>query len=224
MRNIPPFCLLSCALLLLSRMAMAGDFQIVPGQRIGTVVLGMDRASVRTLLHRPSATRHLKDGMVLDTWLSKAPRPRSDWTSGFKRDYLTVFFRHGRAVQIEVSSTRFHTARGLSTKSAARRWEKAYRPYFSDYDNGDKLPYVFHNPDPDAGSPASKHYVALEDDVRRGVAWKFGAWGNLAPDPDPNDGLEAAIVHLPGQRVRHNPNDGLPYSGTGPATPSGPGE
>lgn len=50
------------------------------------------------------------------------------------------------------------------------------------------------------------------DAVPQGIAWKYGAWGNLAPDLDRP--LEAVSVHLPGQIVLLNPNDGLPFTGT----------
>ena len=206
------------ALSMLASVAFAGDFVIVPGQRIGTVTLGMDRTSVHTLLHAPSTTHTAPHGLILDTWLShQLLTTDPNGFKGMKHDYLTVFFRRGHAVQIEVSATKFKTANGLSTRSSARAFDKQYPHFQEPHKQPDGNPYVWDNSDPSASSPAAKHFIAYGDAVREGIAWKYGAWGDLAPDPDPNGSLDAVIVHVPGQRVLLNPNDGLPYSGTGPA-------
>ncbi len=211
------------ALLLTASAAFAGDFVIVPGQRIGTVTLGMDRASVHTLLHTPSTT-HQTHGLVLDTWLSHAPLPASAAESGnyLKHDYLTVFFRRGHAVQIEVSAAKFKTAQGLSTGGLGEDFGGRYPDYRIPHFSADPSIHFLGKEyavtgDPACSSPADKHFVTYGDAVREGIAWKAGAWGDLAPEPDPESTLEAVIVHLPGQTVLLNPNDGLPYSGTGPA-------
>ncbi len=203
------------AVLLFAPAAFAGDFLIVPGQRIGTVTLGMDRASVHTLLHAPSTT-HQAHGMVLDTWLSHGPAASPDARYSLKHDYLTVFFRNNHAVQMEISAMKFKTANGLSTRSSARAFDKQYPHFQEPHKQPDGNPYVWDNSDPSASSPAAKHFIAYGDAVREGIAWKYGAWGGLAPDPDPSE-MESVIVHLPGQTVLLNPNDGRPYSGTGPA-------
>ena len=203
------------AVLLFAPAAFAGDFLIVPGQRIGTVTLGMDRASVHTLLHAPSTT-HQAHGMVLDTWLSHGPAASPDARYSLKHDYLTVFFRNNHAVQMEISAMKFKTANGLSTRSSARAFDKQYPHFQEPHKQPDGNPYVWDNSDPSASSPAAKHFIAYGDAVREGIAWKYGAWGDLAPDPDPSE-MESVIVHLPGQTVLLNPNDGRPYSGTGPA-------
>ncbi len=205
--------------------AFAGDFRIVPGQRIGTVVLGMDRASVHTLLHTPSTTRRLHGGLIVDTWLSHQMLPPSAAQTGnyLKRDYLTVFFRRDHAVQIEVSSPQFTAENGFSTHSSAHDFAGRYphfqQPHRRRYAPGPNGlgPYEYGSISPDASSPASKHFLLYGDATRQGIAWKYGAWGNLAPEPDPNGPLEAVIVHTPGRTVLMNPNDGMPYAGTGPA-------
>ncbi len=209
--------LLAAFLLFLTAAAQAGDLRVVPGQRIGTVVLGMDRASVHTLLHAPSATRRLRNGLVLDTWLSPVPIPKSaDRAYGLKRDYVTVFFQDSHAVQIEVTSPQFATADGLSTHRSADDFAKRYS-YFQEPHKGPQgTPYCWWNSDPSVSSPAAKHFVIYEDAVKQGIACKYSAWGDLAPDPDPKGSLETMIVHSPGKIVLLNPNDGLPYAGTGP--------
>lgn len=216
--------LLAAFLLLLTAAAQAGDFRVVAGQRIGTVVLGMDRPSVHTLLHSPSATRRLPNGVILDTWLSpQLLTPGFNQEQGLKHNYLSVFFRHGHAVQIAVTSPQFTTASGLSTRHSAHDFAKHYpdytQPHRQRYAPGPNgLGPLNYGPiSPDSSSPAGKHFVLYGDAIKKGLAWKYGAWGNLAPDPDPNRPLEAVIVHLPGQVVLLNPNDGLPYAGTAPA-------
>ena len=214
---------LTLAISLLASVAFAGDFVVVPGQRIGSVRLGMSRTSVHALLHTPSTTHTAPHGLVLDTWLGHqllTTDPNGD--KGLKHDYLTVFFRRGRAVQIEVSAAKFRTASGLSTRSSADAFTKQYlnyqTPHFAPDEtiNWDGHHFFEGAFDPAASSPAPKHYVVYGDAVRQGIAWKDGAWGGLAPEPDLSQ-QEAVIVHVPGQPVLLNPNDGRPYSGTGPA-------
>ena len=211
------------ALLFTASAAFAGDFVIVPGQRIGTISLGEDCALVWAVLHSPDTEQRTR-GFVIDTWLSHAPLPASAAEHGnyLKHDYLTVFFRGGHAVQIEVSAAKFKTASSLSTHSSGSDFVKHYPNYQTPHFAGDPRIH-YHDQhygvteDPDGASPAFKHFLAYGDAVRQGIAWKCGAWGDLAPDPDQNGPLEAVIVHIPGNAVLLNPNDGLPYSGTGPA-------
>ena len=221
--NKLPFWPFTLTLLLLVSAAFAGDFVIVPGQRIGTVTLGMSRSSVHALLHAPSTTHTAPHGLVLDTWLGhRLLTTDPNGIKGLKHDYLTVFFRHGRAVQIEVSAAKFRTASGLSTRSSADNFAKHYPNYQTPHFAPDKAVYwdgshFFDDAyDPAGSSPAAKHYIVYGDAARQGIAWKDGAWGDLAPEPDPSQ-QEAVIVHVPGQTVLLNPNDGRPYSGTGSA-------
>ncbi len=209
-------------LLLLAPAAFAGDFVIVPGQRIGTVTLGLGRASVHTLLHAPSTTRRTH-GLIVDTWLSHQLLKSYEGGKGpLKYDYLTVFFRGGHAVQIEASAPKFKTAGGFSTGGLGEDFGGRYSNY--------RIPHFAADPsihflgeeyavtgDSANSSPAGKHFVTYGDAVREGIAWKAGAWGDASPEADPEGSLEAVIVHEPGQSVLLNPNDGLPYSGTGPA-------
>ncbi|MGI4790050.1 MAG: hypothetical protein ACRYFS_14510 [Janthinobacterium lividum] len=218
--------LLIFALLLLTSTAFAGDFVIVPGQRIGTVALGMDRTSVHTLLHKPSTT-HMAHGIVIDTWLSHRLLKFYEGGKGaLKHDYLTVFFQRSHVVQIEVSAAKFKTASGLSTRSSANDFAKCYpncQPSSFAPDASIHLvsvnPYVDYGVtgDPNYSSPAGKHFSSYGDAMKQGIAWKYDAWGDAAPDTDPSGGLAAVIVHVPGKHVLLNPNDGRPFSGTGPA-------
>ena len=51
----------------------------------------------------------------------------------------------------------------------------------------------------------------MSGDERSGVAWRYGAWGNLAPEPDPCRELEAVIIHLPNSVVVPDPDGGLRF-------------
>ena len=118
--------------------ALAGDFLIIPGQRIGSVALGMRRQTVHQMLHAPQMTRRLDDGTVEDRWttpLSK-PQQRRYTNDGlyWKVNFVNVYFRQGRVAQIEVNSPQFHTRNGLSTNSPAAAFGKRYRPFHSSDD------------------------------------------------------------------------------------------
>jgi len=46
--------------------------------------------------------------------------------------------------------------------------------------------------------------------VDEGIAWRYGAMGNLAPDPDPAyaGDTETLIVHAPGKPLLPDPDGG----------------
>lgn len=180
--------------------ARAGDFQIVPGQRIGTVVLGMSRQTVHHILHLPSQAHRRHDGTLQESWLSRRKISRAAVDEGiyWKWNFVTVYFRHNRVVQVEVNSSRFTTSSKLSTKSSATKWEKAFKPFRSNAERGTSR-------DLD-GYPAVKHFMVYDDAVQSGIAWRYGGWANLAPDMDSDGPLEIAIVHAPGQRVIPDPD------------------
>lgn len=183
--------------------ALGSDFRVLPGRQIGVAVLGMTRQQMHKALGRPDETVRLDGGVVREDWLSKAAAPKSYVEDGlyFKHDFLTAYFRDGRAIQIEVSSPLFKTADGLCTASGAKKFQERYPGYTRIY------PHNFRNPDP-GGYPAVKHFLAYEDAVAKGIAWRYGAWGDLAPDPDPSR-LETVIVHRRGEPVFIDPDGGV---------------
>ncbi|MDQ3624813.1 MAG: hypothetical protein M3463_20410, partial [Verrucomicrobiota bacterium] len=69
-----------------------------------------------------------------------------------------------------------------------------------------KEAFCFYRHPSAGGIPAVKHYVAYEDAADDGIAWRYGAFGNLAPDPDPADSLETIIVHAPGSPFLPDPD------------------
>jgi hypothetical protein len=197
-----------------------GDWKIVPGQRIGQIWIGMDHADVIRLLGTPD---HEEDPEVTDrqVWiLHGGPAPslkgvlQDDWITPlpvslnpdagdpmFMCNFLTVYLKDRRVVQIEVSAPRFKTADGCSTARSALDLRKHYPKYQATYCH-------YHHPSSE-GLPAGKHFVTFEDAIADGIAWRYGGMGDLAPDPDPaEEGLETIIVHASGERVLLDPDGG----------------
>ncbi len=199
-------------ILVLDVSAQAGDILIIPGARIGSVVLGSNRQSVHKALGYPQQKRRLADGLLQESWLDKLSRKEQDqeFRKGayWKCYYLVVYFKDNRVVQAEVNSPRFTTRSGLSTASSAQVLRKHFRPFYSIYHRPFYSSYLlYYNPDP-GGIPAVRHYLNYEDAVKSGIAWRYGAWGDLAPEPDPDGELEAIIIHLPKQAVVPDPDGG----------------
>jgi len=186
-----------------TQIASAGESRLVPGHQIGAAVLGMTRQQMRDTLGNPDETLRFDSGIVREDWLAKTLAPKSYVENGlyFKHDFVTAYFRNDHAIQIEVSSPTFKTADELSTASGARKFQERYLGYTRIY------PPHFRNPDP-GGCPAPKHFVTYEDAVASGIAWRYGAWGGLAPDPDPSI-LELVIIHRPGEPVFVDPDGGV---------------
>jgi hypothetical protein len=142
-------------------------------------------------------------GVLQDDWITPIPvSPDPDAGDPmFMCNFVTVYLKDRRVVQIEVSSPRFKTLEGCSTAGSALDMRKRYPKYQATYTH-------YHHPS-SGGLPAPKHFITLEDAVSDGVAWRYGAMGALAPDPDPaEDGLEAIIVHAPGQPALLDPDGG----------------
>lgn len=203
-----------CAAALLASPAIAGDFVIVPGQRIGSVRLGLSRQAVHQVLHAPKMVRRLPGGIIEESWLSHLTfaEHQSYRVNGlyWKTFFVNVYFRREKVAQVEVNSPHFHTLNGLSTNSSTAAFKKHYRPYHSsDHQTGPLKgrPLVYGTLDQSGGYPGYKHYVTIEDAIQKGIAWRYGAWGDLAPEPDP-DLQEVIIVHRRGQPVILEPDAG----------------
>jgi hypothetical protein len=177
-------------------------FDVIPGERIGSAVLGVTCQEMHRTLGQPDISDRLGGGVTREDWLDPAIAPNFNPPEGFyyKYYFLTVYFRDARAIQIEASSPRCKTKEGLSTASGAQKFADRYRSFTR------VTPPVFFNPDP-AGYPAAKHFVTYDDAVGDGIAWRYGAWGNLWPDPDPNR-VEVVIIHFPGEPVFVDPDGG----------------
>ncbi|MEI9894588.1 MAG: hypothetical protein WDN28_12060 [Chthoniobacter sp.] len=190
---------LAISLCLAAQRANAGDFQIVPGQRLGNVVLGHTEKQIHQALGAPDTTVRLPHGLVREDWLSQHLAPKSYVEDGlyYKHDFVTVYFRQGRAIQAEASSPAFQTARSLTRASGGLQFRTQY-PDFQTL-----IPPHVSNPDP-GGCPARKHYFAYDDVPSQGIAWRYGAWGDLAPEPNFRL-LEMVIVHPLGRPVVVDP-------------------
>lgn len=184
------------------------------GIGVGSLKLGMSvNDPLLQHLHKPTRIMKAAGGVTVWRWLGSAPVPPhiiSD--KQLLGNYLTIFIQKGKIVQIEVSSESFHTPKGYSTANSAQDFQKLFG-----HINGAVYERLIMD-DPTDSLPASKHFVAYEDDKSAGIAWKYGTWGNMGPEPDPTTGVESLIVHIKGRAVICDPNDSLPYSGTWPLT------
>jgi hypothetical protein len=203
---------LCLTILMAAAPAHASDFFIVPGQRIGYVAIGESRASVLRSLNRPSKRRKIPGSIEIDTWLGGALQPAdAGCTEGktYYSNYLTVFYKNGRVIQIEATSAKFHTKTGLSTSSdAGSGWGRQFR-------HRREIDYTWTaTDDPEYSCPAAGHLLFYGDDIAKGIAWKQGSWGDLAPGPGPSP--EAIVVTRPGHKLLLNPNDADGYAGTIP--------
>jgi hypothetical protein len=172
--------------------AEADHWGITPGKRIGQVTLGMKRQGLHALLGSPSGRARRESGVLIERWSSGKVSAKSAHLN-FRTDFLTVYYQGDRVVQVDASSPAFKLQNGLSTRNSVQDFEKRYRP--ASFRQTDRQ-YLHDNPD---GIPAGKHFVHYEDDVKQGLALRYGWWGNLAPDGDPKAPLETLSVH----RSRH---------------------
>lgn len=162
------------ALLLASALAAPGDHDVVPGERLGKIRIGMSAADVHAALGTPGGSYPRADGLVEEVW------------SGGKNDVqqVRVWLERGKAVQVSATSKAFKTKDGLSTgaEPAAIVALKLKRTGYS------------HN-----GSGGA--YIYFYDDVARGIAWEISGPAGRAEPPDPQFGVYAAIVHATGRAV-----------------------
>lgn len=106
-----------CMALLCVASASAQENDIVPGQRIGWIELGMRRQVVLSKLGTPAGTYNLPG------------RGRGDyWFSSDNSNTLRVFYNAaGRVSQVSVTSSRFTTPEGLTTRSGLADIKRAYK-------------------------------------------------------------------------------------------------
>ena len=170
--------------------ASDNDFRIIPGQRIGQISIGMEHTEVLRLLgipHREDDLGYSDDGKGQDQFSDTL---RDDWIvpllisahpefgeGAFMADFVTVYSRARRVVQIEVRGGRFKTTDGASSASTGIEWRKLF-PEF-------KTAHRKFRHTSEGGWPGTKHFIMFEDAVKKGIAWRCGAMGSLAPDPDP---------------------------------------
>lgn len=199
-----------------------GDWKIVAGQRVGEIHIGMTHVEVMRLLGTPSHEEDLKENPRNGTMLpGREPLPKledilqDDWITPlpvslnpdsedplFMCTFITVYtsLKTGRVLQIEVCAPRFKTADNCSSESSAldlRRHYPRYRTTTCRYSHPSS-----------GGIPAPKHFITFEDAIDDGIAWRYGATGALAPDPDPAGELETIIIHAAGEAALFDPDGG----------------
>jgi len=106
-----------CLTLLFVVSVSAQEYDVVPGQRIGWIEIGMSRQRVLGKLGQPSGTYSLPG------------RGRGDyWFSSDNSNTLRVFYNSaGRVSQVSVTSPNFKTEEGLTTRSGLAEIRRAYR-------------------------------------------------------------------------------------------------
>lgn len=107
-----------CLALLFALCVSAQEYDVVPGQRIGFIEIGMSRQTVLGKLGKPSGTYSLPSrGNRGDYWFS------SD-----NSNTLRVFYNGaGRVYQISVTSPSFKTPDGLTSRSGLADIRRAYK-------------------------------------------------------------------------------------------------
>jgi hypothetical protein len=185
---------------------------IAPGRAIGALSLGMTVDAARSAEGLPDHTVVAGDTTAL-VWLGDVAKDSDGYDvhqPGYAplHDTVVALVQGGRVVQLEASSPRFHTADGVySTAATVDALIAALEHY------GETSSWLIGSSDDGGATPASKHYVWFDDDPGLGLAVKYGAWGNLAPDPDTTAHPEAIVVHAPHQPLVPSPIDSLPYGG-----------
>jgi hypothetical protein len=149
------------------------DFTIVPGKRIGVVVLGMTPAEVKEKAGNHDGSYTLADGTKVEY---------SQWKETDKIIYpLRVFYDpQGRVIQVAEAAPRPVTADGISTASS-------FEDVTSKYKNLEPFLYT-----------VKDAYAEYYDDVKRGIAFEF-TW-TMAAGPSSKH-LRAILVHAPGKHV-----------------------
>jgi hypothetical protein len=98
--------------------AAAQEYDVVPGQRIGWIEIGMSHQTVQGKLGKPSGTYNLP-----------GRGNRGDyWVSADNSNTLRVFYNSaGRVSQISVTSPRFTTPEGINSRSGLADIRRAYK-------------------------------------------------------------------------------------------------
>ncbi len=202
--------------------AADNDWRIVPGKRIGRIAIGMERAQVLRLLGAPNREDdldYLNDngqkleylnekregeyaGILRDDWTQPLPLTKGEDASRTMADFVSVYFRNLRVVQIDEDVPRFKTTDGLSCINTGIQWRKRCPKYAESFHK------FYHQSQ--YGWPAAKIFTDYDDVVSDGVAWYFSVMGDLAPDPDPHSSV-AVVVHEPGKPVIIDPDGGGRY-------------
>ncbi len=154
-------------------LAAPGDHDVIPGERIGKIRIGMRSADVHAQLGKPGGAADRKDGLREEVW------------SGGRNEVqqVRVLLDHGLTVQVSATSSAFRTPDGLSTsaKPAAILRLGLRRTGFELRGSGGGFAYYY-------------------DDIERGIAWQITGTG-IPQDGEPPFRIYAVIVHAPKRPV-----------------------
>ncbi len=157
--------------LCLGRTAWAQD-TAVPGRSAGRVFLGMDRADVLKILHKPSKSRSVQHGTTRYS--------DDEWISG--EHTLSVVSEHDKVTQIRFNSPRMVLTDGLSVQSLCPQIRRRHRTMtVREYDVLEEDHLLFHM-----------------DDVRDGVAFTMQMQAYPEPDLLKRSSPNEIIIHRPG--------------------------
>lgn len=172
----------------------ARPFLIVPGQSIGKVVLGQERATVHRKMGSPAKSRSLEGRasekeddedvvkLVEDVWQRKISEAEKRNREKFLHDTFSVYYVDNRVVQVTISLSGYATSDGLSLDSNFDQFAKRF---------GEAVKSQF-NLDPDGG--ISHTMVSIWDFQKKGLTIEsyFYTGGN-----SPAEVLQISV---------HNPN------------------
>ena len=213
------FLLLFVILLVLPEAKADDEWLIVPGKSVGKISLGMEAREVFRLLGAPHMQNDFEvsdrnavyygkgsptgkvpvaEGVTQSDWVTPKPIPKE--SEDFMCDFVTVYVRDRTVVQIELRAPRFHTKDELSVRSSGKQWR-------AKFPGGETFHCNYSHPTA-GGIPGHKHVVGFEDDVKAGIGWRCGVFGDLAPDVDEDGELETIIIHPPGERLLADPDGG----------------
>lgn len=148
-----------------------------PGRSVGHVFLGMDRADVWKILHKPSETHTVPHSMDLYS--------EDDWSNS--KYTLTVISERDKVIQVEFDSPRITTTDGLGTQSTFAQVRRRH-PSMTVHN------YEGLGPDDEEG-------VFYIDDVRQGIAFTLETPEGVEPHDVNTSKPDGIIIHRPGHRV-----------------------
>jgi hypothetical protein len=196
---------------------------IIPGKSVGQVAIGMPQEEVFARLGAPTMQNDcqemgrqgiyrkgqgevpLPQGVTEDDWTTRRPVPTNhDGDDGvYLCDFVTAYVRSGKVVQVEVRVAKFHTADNLSLATNGLGWRKRFP-------HTERFSCEFRQPS-SGGIPAGKHFLAFEDAVQDGIAWRTSGFGSLSPEDDPDGAIDTIIVHAPGEKLLVDPDGGCRF-------------
>ncbi len=155
--------------------APAADYLVTPGVSIGKIRIGMAKEEVRKTLGKPKSSFKLESKVEADVFGSK--------------NFVQVFYKGGKVVQIAASSPSFQTAENLSAQTRADDVNKRF-------------------PDLEEVRTEGRQGVkaAYLDDKKSGLAFYYSVPGESENDTT-SWSAQMIIVHKPNEKVHFQPDE-----------------